>query len=242
MVKRRRCPSASSAARAIRARKAPGGWITWSECSDTITASGSRRSSSAAAQASTGAVPRAAGSSSRLPGPSSGSASRIGPARCGPVRMRSRSGGTSGTMRSTVSRISGRSEASGRSCLGRAGVLTGQKRDPTPPARITVQRWGTVAGGGGVMPVLKRRPSAEGRVVAAGGGRAEELVDARQQLLGAERLGEEVGGAELQRLAAVGVLTLGGEDDDGGGGTVREPPRLGQHLEAAGPRHHDVEQ
>jgi hypothetical protein len=43
-------------------------------------------------------------------------------------------------MRSTVSRISGRSEARGRSCLGFEGVLAGQKREPIPPARITDQR------------------------------------------------------------------------------------------------------
>ena len=47
---------------------------------DTITASGSRRSSSAAAQASTGAVPAARGSRSRLPGASSGRTDRSGSA------------------------------------------------------------------------------------------------------------------------------------------------------------------
>ena len=50
-----------------------------------------------------------------------------------------RSSGTRLRARSIVSVISGPSSTSGRSCLGRSGVLTGQNLDPTPPARTMTQ-------------------------------------------------------------------------------------------------------
>ena len=45
-----------------------------------------------------------------------------------------------GASRRTVSTSSGRFVTSGRSCFGLDGVESGQKREPTPPARITAQR------------------------------------------------------------------------------------------------------
>ena len=51
-----------------------------------------------------------------------------------------RSGGASGAMRSSESRNIGASLINGSSCLGRSGVDSGQKREPTPPARTTFQR------------------------------------------------------------------------------------------------------
>ena len=56
------------------------------------------------------------------------------------VRTSVRSGGTSGARRASVSASSGSSLTSGSSCFGRSGVLSGQKREPTPPARTTAQR------------------------------------------------------------------------------------------------------
>src|SRR5690606_6390906 len=96
--------------------------------------------------------------------------------------MRIRSRGTSGALRSIVSAIIGRGPASGRSCLGREGVETGQNREPIPPARITAQSGGSVR---------------------------EDLVDPRKEFLGAERLGEEVRGSEPDRLLAIRLLSLG---------------------------------
>src|SRR6056297_2868680 len=95
--------------------------------------------------------------------------------------MRSRSRPVSLWARATVSRMSGRSEASASSCLGRAGVLIGQNRDPTPPARIVTQG---------------RRES------------VDEFTDACQKLLGTEGFGHEVRGSPRVGFLAVGVLTL----------------------------------
>ena len=53
------------------------------------------------------------------------------------VTTSTRSGGTSGDRRATVSAISGRSFTSASTCLGRRGVLSGQKRVPMPPAKTT---------------------------------------------------------------------------------------------------------
>jgi hypothetical protein len=56
------------------------------------------------------------------------------------VTSSTRSAGTSGSRRATLSTTSGRAPASGRSCLGRRLVETGQNREPTPPASTTAQR------------------------------------------------------------------------------------------------------
>src|SRR4051794_4956002 len=101
-----------------------------------------------------------------------------------PVRMRTRSAGISGRMRCSVSAMSGRSLARGSSCLGCRGVETGQKREPTPPARITAQS-----------------------------SVREELIDAGEKFFGAERLGEKVGCTEAGRALAVRVLSLAGQHD-----------------------------
>lgn len=97
-----------------------------------------------------------------------------------------RSSLVSARARSTVSVTSGRGPPSGSSCLGRAGVLTGQKREPTPPARTVTQKWGSEA--------------------------VEDFFDSGKQLLRAEGLRHEVVGAETQRFVTIGVLPLGGED------------------------------
>src|SRR5690606_32140450 len=176
--------------------------------------SGSAAASVCAAHASTGAVPRAAGSTSSCSAPSP-AAARIGSASAAPVSTRIREAGTSGRMRSTVWRMRGVSPAGGNSCLGRAGVDTGQNREPTPPARITAQRETSVG---------------------------EDLFDPGKELLGAEGLGQEVAGAEGGGLLAVGGLALAGEHDDGRVASMGDLAEAGEDLEAVHAGHHDVEQ
>ena len=54
-----------------------------------------------------------------------------------------RSLGTSAPARLMVSTINGSLVPRRRSCLGRSGVLAGQKREPIPPARMVTQVWGS---------------------------------------------------------------------------------------------------
>src|SRR5688572_33364664 len=98
-----------------------------------------------------------------------------------------RSGPTRETTRSTVSPMRESPEPRGNSCFGRSGVETGQKREPTPPARITAQSEGS-------------------------GG--EDFVDSGKQLLRAEGLRQEIRGAEQRSLLAIGLMALGSEHDD----------------------------
>ena len=62
------------------------------------------------------------------------------------VTMSTRSGGTIGCRRPTVSSSNDRPVTSANSGLGRSGVLSGQNRDPMPPANTTAQRVSPVAG------------------------------------------------------------------------------------------------
>src|SRR5687768_16322241 len=98
-----------------------------------------------------------------------------------------RASGASARARSSVSAMSGCSLATGRSCLGRSGVLTGQKREPIPPASTTTQMWSSAS--------------------------TEELANACDQLLRAERLRHEVVGPAGEGGLAVDVLALRREDD-----------------------------
>src|SRR2546422_10120814 len=54
-----------------------------------------------------------------------------------PVTTQARSGAMSGATRASVSCIILLPLGSGRNCLGKPGVLSGHKRVPLPPARIT---------------------------------------------------------------------------------------------------------
>ena len=55
------------------------------------------------------------------------------------VRMSVCEAGTIDATLSTASTSSGLSVTRGSSCFGRPGVLSGQKREPTPPASTTTQ-------------------------------------------------------------------------------------------------------
>jgi hypothetical protein len=55
------------------------------------------------------------------------------------VSTSTRDGGTAGESRATVSAMSGRSPTRASSGFGRSGVLSGQKRDPIPPANTSAQ-------------------------------------------------------------------------------------------------------
>jgi hypothetical protein len=72
-----------------------------------------------------------------LEGGSSGSTSRVSAAESAVVTTHTRSAGTSGSMRSKVVRISGRSPTRARNCLGLDRRDAGQNRVPDPPAMIT---------------------------------------------------------------------------------------------------------
>src|SRR5206468_7927397 len=108
-----------------------------------------------------------------------------------------RCSGTSGESLSSVLVRRGWSSTSGSNCLGRAGVLKGQKRDPMPPASTTAHSRSSAA-----VIVLAR-------VVAHSG----QLGGPRVELLRAERLRHEVGGAQCHRLPVLLLLTGRREDD-----------------------------
>jgi hypothetical protein len=71
---------------------------------------------------------------------------------------------------------------------------------------------------------------------------AQRACGSGKQLLGAERLGQEVTGAEGGGLLAIGGLSLAGEHDDRGVTAVRNLAQPGEHFEAVHVGHHDVEQ
>ena len=130
---------------------------------------------------------------------------------------------TSGSSRSSVATSSGRSSTSGSSCLGRDGVLSGQKREPTPPASTTAHR-------------LTRSPRLSSWVSPA-----SSAVRA-YSFFGTERLREKLGRAELHRLLMLRFLAGCGEDD---ARQVLQPfvrPNAREHIEPAEVRHHEVEQ
>src|SRR5262245_46159272 len=117
-----------------------------------------------------------------------------------------RASGASARARSRVSAIRGCPLASGSSCVGRSGVLTGQKREAIPPASTTTQTWSSAG--------------------------TEDLTNAGDQLLGAERFRHEIIGAAGERGLPIGVLSLGGQDDHRRGAAVGIGPDLRENLEA----------
>ena len=79
-------------------------------------------------------MPIGRGSTSMFAAGTSGMAACSASAMSALVSTSTRSGGTRGASRATASAISGRSPTSASSALGRSGVLSGQNRDPMPPA------------------------------------------------------------------------------------------------------------
>ena len=122
-------------------RNLSAGRTAWSLCREIITASASTRAISQAARTRTGPVPLARGSTMNA---SSGRPVRIwmGATISCPVRTRRQSMGTRLRARSRVSTTRGSGPPSGRSCLGRDSVLSGQKRRPAPPARMVAHTEG----------------------------------------------------------------------------------------------------
>jgi hypothetical protein len=157
------------------------------------------RSIIAAAQVSAAAVPAGRGSAMRFEVGMSCARLAIGSTSDALVRTSVCSGGQSGAMRSSESRSNGRSLASGSSCFGRLAVLTGQKRDPTPPARITHQTFPLASGLW--PPALGPLASSVTRIRLVVHSRIRLVIDAgqfrraMQEALGAERLRHEVGRA-----------------------------------------------
>ena len=68
---------------------------------------------------------------------------------------------------------------------------------------------------------------------------AEDGADARRELVGVERLGDVVVGAEVEALGLVGRRALGREQDDGDGTSLAQ---LAHDLDAVEIGHDDVEQ
>ena len=119
----------------------PGSVITWSAAKDPITASGSRRSSIAAARPiaaiESRATARRRSTSTSSPGSCSATASRCAP----PVTTSTRSP-TRGPSRSRVPWIRVRPEpVRSRRNFGAAARDSGQSRVPAPPAGTTAQKW-----------------------------------------------------------------------------------------------------
>ena len=68
---------------------------------------------------------------------------------------------------------------------------------------------------------------------------AQDGADAGGELVGVERLGDVVVGAEVEALGLVGGRALGGQQDHGDGAALAE---LAHDLDAVEVGHHDVEQ
>ena len=126
--------------------------------------------------------------------------------------------------RATASASKGSLVTSGRSCFGRVGVLNGQKREPTPPARTTAQRltW---------PPRSSRRPT----IPTSSAARAYSFLG----LNGFVRKSLAPSAMALVCCcswpAAVRMMH----------GTVRQPivgAHRGEHVETAQMRHHQIEQ
>ena len=129
--------AAISAARRMSSRKRFSLAMTWSEGNIPITAAGSCRSSKNAASPIAGAVLRPTGSAMICFLSSFFSWRTIGERRSSLVMTQNCFGLASGSRRSTVSWIIDFLLLSGSSCLARRLRLSGQKRVPRPPARMT---------------------------------------------------------------------------------------------------------
>ena len=122
-------------------------------------ASGSCRETRSAASPMQGAVSRLQGSPTRPASGTCGSCRRTASSSRPAVTTITRSGGTRPSSRSTVSSSRVVVPANGRSCLGRAARLAGQKRVPDPPAITMACSMGCIS------------PSGVCRAVCADGGR-----------------------------------------------------------------------
>ena len=144
-----RVTSQSSRATATAVRTASpnpsGSVITWSAAKEPITASGSRRSSRAAASPMAAIESRAEGSAMIESAGTSGSCSATAAACAAPVTTTRRSP-ASGTSRSWVSWISVRPlPRRSRRNFGALARLTGHRRVPAPPAGTTAQKLSIMA-------------------------------------------------------------------------------------------------
>src|SRR5690606_25631057 len=137
-----------------------------------------------------------------LAGGSSGSCSRTSGTKRSLVRTSTRSAGRSRRSRSKVCWSMVRSPKSLRNCLGRFGVLNGQKRVPLPPAMITATASASLLGlncipltsdAFSVLPVPGR---VQGQRLSLGGGEAAHPGQRQQEHddgLGALVLADAVG-------------------------------------------------
>ena len=146
-----RCPSrATSTASRITAWNASVSGMTWSAANEPMTASGSWRSTTAAASPMAAIESRGDGSASTRSAGRSGSWARTASAWATPVTTTTRSP-VSGSSRSSVAWRSERPlPVRSRRNLGRAARLSGQSRVPAPPAGTTAQKPG--------MPVTAQLP------------------------------------------------------------------------------------
>ena len=94
----------------------------------------------AAAQAMAAEVLRPTGSPRMWDAGTAGRCSCTSAAMLRPVTTHACSGDTTGSMRASDTCIMLRPLGSGKNCLGNAGVLSGHRRVPLPPARITALR------------------------------------------------------------------------------------------------------
>ena len=133
---------ANRAALASVARYASTSPMAQSACTQIITASPSARCEiTFAAQASAAQVPAGRGSAITFSGGNPGSSASTASRSEAFVSTSVCDSGANDRIRSSVSHSMGESLISGSSCFGRSGVDSGQKRDPTPPARTTFQRF-----------------------------------------------------------------------------------------------------
>ena len=161
--------STRDAACRIASRKLSEGRITWSEGMTAMIASGSCRETKSAASPMQGAVSRLQGSPTRPASGTCGSCRRTASSSRPAVTTITRSGGTRPSSRSTVSSSSVVAPASGRSCLGRAARLAGQKRVPDPPAITMACSMGCISPSG-VCRAVGAVHADGGRWIVNGGG------------------------------------------------------------------------
>src|SRR5512141_462831 len=196
--------------------------IAQSACTQIIVESAPERLSiSLAAHARAAAVPAGFGSAMMFSRGTAGAAAAIASASEALVRMRVCSPGTIFSSLSSVFTRRGLSVTSGRSCFGRRGVESGQKREPTPPARITAH-----------LVIVFR-----GFV----GRDAGELCDQRVEFLRAERFREKSRCAILPRFPLVLFLARGSQDDAWHVLHSLVSADFLEHVEPAHARHHHIE-
>src|ERR1700680_3304111 len=105
----------------------------------------SSRAMVVAAQAIAAEVLRPIGSPKICDAGTDGKCSCTRSAMLRPVTTHACSGATTGSIRASDSCIMLRPLGSGKNCLGKAGVLSGQRRVPLPPAKITALRCSSIS-------------------------------------------------------------------------------------------------